>query len=109
MIEKYEKLFERHQQKYYPEVSDFFKKADLLYVEADIKDKMLCKMDHKGNLFLKAYDLSVVVRINKSLIFKALCKEFVDIRLFGYCKDLFWRNAEGSLKAVYKYLMNCLL
>ncbi len=110
MVKRYEKLFEKFQKRFYSRSPDFLEKPELLLVPTGKKKSLKhCQMDKEGKLILKTNDYLEVVKINKSLIIKALQKEYVNLQLFRYRKYMFWRDTEASLKSIYIYLLNYLL
>ncbi len=109
MVKKYERLFKKYQQRFFPRSPDFLEKPELLLVPTGKKKSLKhCQMDKEGNLILKTNDYPEVVKINKSLIMKALQKEYVNLDLSRYRKYVFWKDTEASLKSIYIYLLNYL-
>ncbi len=102
MIEKYERLFKKYQQRCHSEFPDSLENVPLLYIEADEEDKseIFCNMDHQGNLFLKSNDYLAVVAVSNILIKKVL--NIADMGTYSM-------KRERDLKAIYDYLSDLLL
>lgn len=69
--------------------------------------KRYYKYDEHGNLYLKAVNSPIVVRINRNIILEAYKHYFFDVRIFGLSKEEYFDNLnENALKAIAYYLLD---